>query len=58
MTAFRMALIPRVIELAGLLYWVPVPTKGSKGDATLAERTLLKQKKCRKCWKIFRTAVH
>ena len=39
-----LALMRRVVELVNLLYWVPVPTKGSKGYAILAERALLKRK--------------
>ena len=31
-----------VIELINLLYWVPVPTKGSKGYASVVERAHLK----------------
>jgi hypothetical protein len=34
----------RVGELVDRLYWVPVPTKGSKGYAILAERALRKRK--------------
>ena len=39
-----LALMHHVIELVDLLYWVPVPTKGSKGEAILAERAALKRK--------------
>lgn len=39
-----LALMRRVVELVDLLYWVPVPTKGSKGYTILAERALLKRK--------------
>jgi hypothetical protein len=39
-----LALMRRVVELVDLLYWVPVPTKGSKGSAILAEWALLKCK--------------
>jgi hypothetical protein len=34
----------RVVELVDLLYWEPVPTKGSKGYAILAKRAHLKRK--------------
>ena len=37
-------LMHRVIELVSLLYWVPVPTKGSKGHTIFAERGHLKRK--------------
>jgi len=39
-----LALMRRVVELVDLLYWKPKPTKGSKGDAIVAERMLLKRK--------------
>lgn len=39
-----LALMRCVSELVDLLYWVPVPTKGSKGHTILAERALLKRK--------------
>jgi hypothetical protein len=39
-----LALMRRVVELVDLLYWDPVPTKGSKGYTMLAERSLLKRK--------------
>jgi hypothetical protein len=37
-------LLHRVVDLVDLLYWMPVPTKGSKGCAMQAERALLKRK--------------
>ena len=37
-----LALMRRVIELVDLLYWTPVPTKGSEGYAIVAERAPLK----------------
>jgi hypothetical protein len=37
-------LMRRVVELVDLLYWAPVPTKGSKGEEIRAERMLLKRK--------------
>jgi hypothetical protein len=37
-----LTLMRRVVELVDLLYWAPVPTKGSKGEAILAERALLR----------------
>ena len=40
-----LALMRRVIELVDLLYWTPVPTKGSEGYAIVAERALLKREK-------------
>ena len=40
-----LALMRCVIELVDLLYWKPVPYKGSKGDEILAQRALLKRKK-------------
>ena len=40
-----LALMHRVIELVDLLYWAPVPTKGSKGYTIVAERALLEPKK-------------
>jgi hypothetical protein len=39
-----LALTRRVVELVDLLYWEPVPTKGSKGYAILAKRAHLKRK--------------
>lgn len=38
-----LALMHRIIELIDLLYWAPVPKKGSKGEAILARRVLLKR---------------
>ena len=40
-----LALMRRIIELVDLLYWAPVPTKGSKGYTIVAERALLKREK-------------
>ena len=40
-----LALMRRVVELVDLLYWAPVPTKGSKGYTIVAERALLKHEK-------------
>jgi hypothetical protein len=39
-----LALMRRVIELIELIYWEPAPTKGSAGEALLAERASLKRK--------------
>lgn len=39
-----LALMRRVVEPVDLLYWVPAPTKGSKGYTILADRALLKRK--------------
>ena len=39
-----LALMRRVVELVDLLYWVPVPTEGSKGYAMQTQRAFMKRK--------------
>lgn len=42
-----LALMRRVVELVDLLYWVPVPTEGSKGHAVQTQRLSMKRKNAR-----------